>query len=166
MPSEFHLFILKKSHDDLLPGLYSLEETWPVLRTTDLSDPALDLNGSDISAYDWGTQTLVFTASASQRFAEVFVGSDAGLSVIEKCFVVTFNGERRYGGIFEFPGSELRIQFPVIYVKAAQGLVSFVLRPSHETRIDDFASFPPELKARIEIPEIRDYFATLGTLIP
>lgn len=60
--------------------------------------------------------------------------------------------------------SSMGIHFPVIYVAAAEGKLTFTLRPIHSV-LGDYSAYEPGWNG-IKSPEIRDVFADARTLLP
>ena len=79
-------------------------------------------------------------------------------------FVVTFDEEKLYGGMFLQRFSAMAISYPVIYTEASESQVVFLLRPIHS--IDpEYQAIDRALRKRIEIQKVRNFFSKLGKLV-
>jgi hypothetical protein len=161
----FRLHVLSQGWDQLLPRKYTLEDSWSVLSAVSLQG-ALIITADDVATYDWARQLVTLTEVASQRLMDAFSSPSQGypwsVALNQRCFVVTLDGKRLYGGVLMHPASALGVDFPVIYYSTSGAPIVFSMLPS--TRWDVYESFPPSEKSRIALPEIHDYFAALGKL--
>lgn len=162
--SAFKLIILDDDWDHLLYRTYSLKDSWAVLQKVDLAHSPLTVSGADIATYAWSSQEMTLTEEASKKLAAVFAGPAFPDSVSHRCFVVTLDGRRLYGGIFLEPWSAMGIGFPVVYVVANGSQFALLVRPYHASLVE-YRSFSPSAKSEIEIPEIRAFFAQQGKLV-
>lgn len=164
VPGEgFRLYVLKGKAWQLNLG-DTQESSWSVLSTVDLKDYLLVLGPQDISSYDWSQQTITLAAEAADKILEAFPPPFPDVGTDRTPFVVTFDGERLYGGIFMIEGSAQDIGYPVIYLLASGEQIQFLVRPLHMGYGYAYRSFSPSDRGRIEVPEVRDYFAGLGKL--
>ena len=153
------MYFLKVGWLDLgMNGVYDLERSWAFLSQVDLSDPVVSITSADIEIYNWTQQTITLTEAGTKRFYEAYNAPGPIPMWEDSCFVVTFNGVRVYGGLHLLGGSAMGIKFPVFYFSIVNRRYVFEMRPTHVGGRDPYPSWPAELRSRIEIPEIRDYF--------
>jgi hypothetical protein len=140
-----------------------LDGSWATLSSVDLSAAAFVVSAQDVDSYNWSTQSIALNADASQKLLVAFPGPYVESMLTYHAFVVTLDGKRLYGGIFLEPFSQMGIEYPVIYVAETNGEVVFSVRPK-QIGYNDYGSLAPTLKSRIELSDVRDYFAQLGKL--
>ena len=160
----FRLHILESRWYDLELG-HEREQAWDILQEVNLKDSAVVITENDVERYDWEEQVITLTVTASDRLNEVFTDSEyASANLDERAFIVTFDGEWLYGGIFLGEGSAMPIKYPVIYVRTRGGAVTFRVRPSHSAPAP-YEDLDASYKSVIEIPELHDFFLGQGKLI-
>jgi hypothetical protein len=159
----FRLHILESRWYDLELG-HEREQAWDILQEVNLKDSAVVITENDVERYDWEEQVITLTVTASDRLNEVFTDSEyASANLDERAFIVTFDGEWLYGGIFLGEGSAMPIKYPVIYVRTRGGAVTFRVRPSHSAPAP-YEDLDASYKSVIEIPELHDFFLGQGKL--
>ena len=153
---QLHIF-----EDDLELG-QKREPAWTRLKRMNLGSSALVYTEDDIEVYDWEEQVITFTVTASDRVNEVFTGSEyASANLDERVFIATFDGDFLYGGIFLGEGSEMPVEYPVIYVWTYDGAVTFTVRPSTP---GVYAQLAPSYKSVIENQDLHDFLKSQGKL--
>jgi hypothetical protein len=158
-PGAYQLVILRERWDR--PDSYDAEGAWRVLSSAGLSDPAMVLTAADVRRYDWADQTILLTEGASRSMVDAF--ADGPVFDLEGTpFLVVLGGLRQYGGIFQLPGAVIAVGYPVIYAASTPSGVTLTIRP--RDLHTSYESFPPSLKASVEIPAIHDYFERLHLL--
>jgi hypothetical protein len=160
----FRLHILESRWYDLELG-HEREQAWDILQEVDLKDSVVVITENDIERYDWEEQVITLTVTASDRLNKVFTDSEyPSTNLRNRVFIVTFDGNWLYGGAFIGEGSEMPVEYPVIYVRTSGGAVTFRVRPSHSTPAP-YAELDQSYKSIIEIPELHDFFLEQGKLI-
>ena len=157
----YRLDILKTTWDDALPGVTDLDTSWKVIKQLSLQDPAMTIRVDDIQSYSWADQTIALTAAASHTFRNTFFVK--GATPLElRCFVVSLDGERLYGGVFLPQLSAIGIGFPVLDADWDSNSVTLLLRPRHSGV--PYSSLPESTKQVIEIPSLHAYLQAHGKL--
>ncbi len=160
----FRLYILADDWNQLELG-YEREHCWAILEQADLSKSTWVITEDDIEAYDWSGQSITLTAEASSRLKETFSGEgNLYQNLIEKAFVVTFEGNWLYGGIFLDIGSAMGIRYPVIYPQVHEKQIIFQLRPLHPISAK-YQDIETSLKSLVEVEQVHDYFQKQDKLI-
>ncbi len=160
----FRLYILADDWHQLGLG-YEREHCWATLEQADLGKSMWVITESDIEVYDWTGQSITLTAEASSRLKETFSGErELYRNLMEKAFVVTFEDDWLYGGIFLEIGSAMGIRYPVIYHEVYQSQIVFQLRPFHPISAK-YQDIEASLKSLVEVEQVRDYFQKQDKLI-
>ncbi len=166
----FQLYILKADWRSL--NAVSDKETFETsLRSVGLQESLVIIDASDIEAYDWSHQTLTLTEETTSKLRNIShelnpnIPNESLFGLSKHGFVVIFNGEWLYGGIFTEAGSAMRHSYPVIYFDLTEDHKQTMLkiRPTHSFQM--YQNVDPLLKQTIEISEVHDYFADLGKII-
>jgi hypothetical protein len=161
----FHLHILQGDLDSL--ELRSdLRAAWDIIQRVYPTTIAFSLTEDDVESYDWSEQVIVFTPEASSSLISTLAGSDSEkLSPAQilgyRAFLVTLNNKPLYGGVFMFPMSAMRINYPVIYAQFAEEKLSFKIRPIHS--VIGYSSVEPHWNG-IRDEGIHDVFSQIGKL--
>jgi len=162
--SLFKLYVLKDSWHSLHLGS-DFQEAWTILKAVKLENSLSVIDSNDIEKYDWATQVITLTKESSERLRDEL--SKAGIAIPltseKNGFVVTFNNEMLYGGIFIEYGSAMKISYPVIYPDFSSEQVTFTIRPIHSV-ISRYETLDTSLKERIEKADLYDFFNKLGKL--
>jgi hypothetical protein len=158
--SRFQLHIFRDGWYELQLG-HEREQAWTKLKKLGLSDSALVITEDDVEQYDWGQHAITLTAAASNRLYEVFTETGVlSVDLSDRAFIVTFDREWLYGGIFLDAGSAMVIEYPVIYTWPSEGSVVLFLRPNHQLS----GEIDPAYRSVIEIPKLHDFFLEQGKL--
>ena len=164
----FNLHILNETWTSL--GLSnSLETAWPILKNVYRHTTVAEVSDRDIAGYDWEKQQIILTASASQALKIKFeIGVNDGLFVYfgipHRAFVVSVDGDAKYGGVFLERGSAMGVRYPVIYLdEDKNGLITMEVRPVHS--INELDSSDPVWKI-VRQDCIYDIFTRIGKLGP
>ncbi len=131
---------------------YKHETAWAHLRSVSLAEALITLTACDLDSYEWDTQSLTLSRSASRRLLaalpsaarredgveklvalteELGWGNEIERALKGRSFVVLLGEERLYGGIFLDPPSQMPIEFPVARCTRADGRIVFRLLPVH-----------------------------------
>jgi hypothetical protein len=149
---QFEIYVIADRLIDVLP--YSYEDpAWRKLLETPPYGTVI-LADKGIETYNWEDQEITLSSSASERLR--------GLKLIEKSFVAYLGKRPLFGGSFIEPGSARAINYPVIYIDKSRPQVVFQLRPVHG--FQSYRQLDTKIKRRIELPDIRRHFRTLGKL--
>jgi hypothetical protein len=157
----FRLYVLKQHTDDLDLGL-TVESSWSILSSLDLSSPLVVFRSEDIATFEWGSQSLLLSEAASGQLRSLtpLVAPDVALN--DHVFLVTLDDARLYGGIVEYPEEARLVDYPVIHVVPAVPQVWLDIRPHSGPNV--YGADPPQMRSRIEKAELRSYFESLGKL--
>jgi len=150
---QFEIYVIANRLIDVLPYNYE-DPAWRKLLETPPYGTVI-LADKDIETYNWDDQEIIFSLSASERLR--------GLKLIEKSFVVYLGKRPLFGGSFIEPGSARAINYPVIYIDRSRPQVVFQLRPMH-VLFQRYRQLDTKIKRRIELPDVRRHFTTLGKL--
>ncbi len=147
---------------------YTRESVWPTLKEMNWEEHVWVITEDDIEAYDWSQQTITMTHEATTQLKNSI--DDEMLArwvALKQLFVVTYDNEWLYGGVFSEQGSAAGIQFPVIWLDYYEK-EQFVL---HVRPDNGWWPLPPtqdrqgEVWDAIQNPEVRALFADRGTLV-
>jgi hypothetical protein len=164
----FAIQILDENWDSLRLG-YTSEGSWPILQRIYKDKAIAEVTSLDIARYDWRKQQIILNLDAGQVLRKKFnIGVNKRLSenfgILHRAFVVTVDGQPTYGGIFIEHGSQMAIDYPVIYISQDKnGVITMDIRPVHSI----FHLEPTDPKWRIlRQDRIYDIFAGAGKLTP
>jgi hypothetical protein len=121
----------------------------------------------DIEAYDWSSQSLVLTPQASLAFKDAIVNF-WGLQSMHVAFVVTFEDEWLYGGVFHQIGSPASARYPVIYLQERGDNIVLTIRPfttPFPFSVEHYQAFDTSARSVIEIERVYEYFYELGKIV-
>jgi hypothetical protein len=149
----FEIYLIAERLIDVLPYNYE-DPAWRKLLETPPYGTKI-LTDKDIETYNWEDQEIILSSSASERLG--------GLKLIEKSFVAYLGKRPLFGGSFIEPGSARAIHYPVIYIDRSRPQVVFQLRPMH-VLFQPYRQLDTKIERRIELPEVKRYFRTLGKL--
>jgi hypothetical protein len=149
----FEIYLIAERLIDVLPYNYE-DPAWRKLLETPPYGTKI-LTDKDIETYNWEDQEIILSSSASERLG--------GLKLIEKSFVAYLGKRPLFGGSFIEPGSARAIHYPVIYIDRSRPQVVFQLRPMH-VLFQPYRQLDTKIQRRIELPEVKRYFRTLGKL--
>lgn len=165
MDNAFVIHILKENRHSIYFG-NSFEESWAVLKKVNLAQQRSTISSSDIAMYDWSQQVITLTLEASNRLREDWANKPNDIALLQHAFVVTFNDERLYGGLFTEEGSASRLSYPVIYPDFSKTQIVLYLRPDNaHGLLTPYRELDSNIRQRIEIDSVRTYFQELGKLI-
>jgi len=150
---QFEIYMIADRLIDVLPYNYE-DPAWRKLLETPPYGTVI-LADKDIETYNWEDQEIILSSSASERLG--------GLKLIEKSFVAYLGKRPLFGGSFIEPGSARAINYPVIYIDKSRSQVVFQLRPIH-WMFESYRQLDTKMKRRIELPDVRRHFRTLGKL--
>ncbi len=160
----FHVYIMHAAWEDL-KNKYEYAEVWAIIKELDLKDNLADISEKDIKEYNWSTQEITLTTSASKRLNATISEADwFQIRVLKSIFIVTVDGQPLYGGVFIEKASQAGIDFPVIYPETEQAQIVFQIRPLNNCCIP-YQDFENSKKKLIEYPEIYDLFNELGKIV-
>jgi len=159
---QFKIYLIEERHIDNLSYDYQNQQWSEFIENVELKDIFID--EEDISKYDWSSQEITLTKSASERIISTY--SKDMFAYEEKIFIVTLKGERLYGGAILSYGSARGIKYPVIYLnieieKADE--VILLIRPYHSF-LKTYMDIPSDAKGVIEFEEIKSYFSQIQKL--
>ncbi len=116
-----------------------------MLQEANLDNNAFVITEQDIISYDWDHQIL----KLDQKLRLRYEASAADFLRDFSPFVVTFDGERLFGGMIIQPFSPLALKYPVLYVLNGPQYepteeLSIALRSTHNhpVKFDTIALFP------------------------
>ena len=168
--SEFQIAVLGYQSKTGPAGLgNSWQTAWPVLQEAYPSHVEYTISVDDIASYDWSEQIISLTTQASTAMLDKYevtntdcVKNRGKVCVIRQAFVVVYQGEPLYGGIFwikDDMGAEA-ILYPIIAsIVTDDGHVAFIIRPDNsifDHSADDWLL--------IKDKRIEELFAELGKL--
>jgi hypothetical protein len=171
-PDAFALHVLNDDFQTLGLG-YTLDKAWPILKQAYTSSTRAKLVLGDVETFDWGSQTMTLTLSASNALKAAFnihnrVELSNAFGRPHRAFVVVVKRVPRYGGIFLEPGSQMALRYPVIYVdEDDDGKVLLTIRPIHTVgdALIKLSESDPLWKT-IKQEQIRDILGKAGKLTP
>lgn len=144
------------------------DRCWSLLRQMDLaSNSILVITEQDIEAYDWTSQSVVLTPQASLAFKDTFPNY-RGLRMGSVAFVVTFEDEWLYGGVFSEAGSAAAARYPVIYLQERGDNTALAIRPFTcpiPFSVEHYQAFDIPTRSVIEIERVYEYFYELGKIV-
>ncbi len=150
---QFQIYVIADRLIDVMPYDYE-NPAWRKLLETPPHGTII-LTDKDIEIYNWGDQEIVLSSPASERLV--------GQKFIEKSFVAYLGERPLFGGSFIERGSARAINYPVIYIDSSRPQVVFQIRPLHIGFVS-YRELDTKTKRRIELPDVRSYFSTLGKL--
>ncbi len=150
---QFEIYLIADRLIDVLPYNYE-DPAWRTLLETPPYSTVI-LADKDIDTYNWEDQEILLSSSASERLS--------GLKLFEKSFIAYLGKRPLFGGSFIEPGSARAIDYPVIYIDRSRPQVVFQLRPMH-VLFQSYRQLDTKIRRRIELPDIRYHFRTLGKL--
>lgn len=176
----FQFAILDQGLTASAPGLgYDWQTAWPILQSAYPSQISYTITEYDIERYDWSTQVITLNARASEAVFQQFHVTIDDCSIensdkeclLKRAFIVTYNGEPLYGGIFipDYP-MPTRYQYPIIYTSlSGKGQLNLIIRPyksvSKRYMAEDYKLYSAEEWSLIKDKRIEDLFSQLGTLV-
>lgn len=143
---------------------YTVESSWDILRSAYPSKVTYTLTDEDIALYDWSNQIITLTVSSSSTLIESYPDLESVIFpdiITGQPFIVVFDGQPLYGGIFIHPRSAMGIDFPVIYLSRYGDVFALKIRPSHSFGL--FGGDDSEWQV-IKVPEVKEYFLNLSKL--
>jgi len=160
----FHLYIMDKDWE-YLKNKYEYNEVWPVIKEMNSKNNLVEISEQDIKEYNWSTQEITLTSSASERLnSKISKEKWFNIRVLKTIFIVAVDGQPMYGGVFIEKESQAGIDFPVIYPDTENDQIIFQIRPLNSccTAYQDLENTK---KRTIEYPEIYDLFNSLGKIV-
>jgi hypothetical protein len=151
--SRFEICVIVDRLIDVLPYDYE-NPAWRKLLETPPAGTVI-LTDKDMEIYIWEDQEIVLSPLASERLG--------GQKLIERSFVASLGQRPLFGGSFIERGSARAINYPVIYVDKTRPQVVLQLRPAH-IMFESYRELDAKTKGRIELPDLRRHFETLGKL--
>ena len=141
---------------------YTVESSWPRLQEWYWKDGHYVIGLSEIEKYIRGKHEIWLTPDASKRFELAFPSGGSE-------FVVAVKGQPKYGGMFSYPPSAMRIEFPVIYTDRVVERIRFTIRPWHSTYWQGISAGDWNAIKNwngIDDPEIEEILSRAGKLEP
>jgi len=163
-PPSFYLVIMNEDWE-YLKNQYEYNEVWPIIKGLDSKNNVAEISEKDIKEYNWSTQEITLTTSASERLnTKISEESWFQIRVLKAVFIVIVDGQPMYGGVFIEKESQAGINFPVIYADTENNQIIFQIRPEHMccTSYQDLELYK---KKTIEYPEIYNVFNELGKIV-
>ena len=157
--SKFSIAILDKTIFTNPPGLgYSIDTSWPILKSAYQTKVKFQLEISDIESYDWSKQEITLNESGNEKIIgniHSCVLQKVDLCLASTPFVVVFNQKPVYGGLVQ---QKIPIatayNFPIIFTDLVNDKVVFSIRPNNSLQ----EQYNDEDWNPIKDPEILNYF--------
>ena len=143
MSGQYQLHILQQAWTD------GPESVTALLAAATLGPDAVTIEANDVVEYDWKSQSITLTTEASARLLDRCPG-EGPATCLHLYFIVTFGDRRLYSGVVWEEGSAMSAPFPTLYVSVSPDHVTLELWRGPTTFVD--------------LPEIHDYFKSLGKL--
>ena len=144
---------------------YEYNEVWPIIKELDSKNNVAEISGTDIEEYNWSTQEITLTTSASERLnSKISKETWFQIRVLKTVFIVIVDGQPMYGGVFIENESQAGIDFPVIYADTENDQIVFQIRPLHMC-CTSYQDLELSKKQTIEYPEIYNVFNDLGKIV-
>lgn len=147
----FRLIILNENWMSRDLG-YEADHALSIIKALDTSSPLFTISLKEMEHYDWNRQQITLTDDATQRFAQSLEkagrltdgaeklkslknsmgwGNPLQSALYTRIFLVVFNKEIIYGGIFLDATSQMAINYPVARVLLDDGKAVISLLPIH-----------------------------------
>jgi hypothetical protein len=144
----FQLYILKQDWNELSLG-YEPDKAFSILETVMTDDCVFRIGLNEVAQYDWETQTIVLTQEASAAVILAVSNKirhprdDIAWMLYDRAFIVKYEGQFLYGGIFLTSYSQMGIQYPVAHVSLTKDKnVAMTLLPVQSARTPKEAPIP------------------------
>jgi hypothetical protein len=185
----FQLHILKEPWDKYMSNLdKTLKNVMTRLEKIDLSSESLiKITENEIESYNWSDQSILLAVDAIPSLSIIGVNSNKrelmqiaeqtvkfGAGITGVTFLVIFKGKKLYGGALDNEISARRYQVPTLFIQIAavydthppQIQLRFVIRPlkTYQAISTGYQALDEQLKKRIEIPEVHDFFKRIGKI--
>ncbi len=160
----FYLYIMNEDWE-YLKNKYEYHEVWPIIKELDSKNNIAEISEKDIKEYNWSTQEITLTTSASERLnSKISEESWFQIRVLKAVFIVIVDGQPMYGGVFIEKESQAGINFPVIYADTTNNQIVFQIRPV-PLCCSTYQDLELSKKKTIEYPEIYTVFNELGKIV-
>jgi hypothetical protein len=157
--SKFNIAILDKNIFTNPPGLgYSIDTSWPILKSAYPTKVIFQLEISDIESYDWSKQEITLNESGNEKIINNIHSCE--IQTVDLClastpFIVVFNRKPVYGGLIQ---QKIPIatayNFSIIFTDLVNDKVVFSIRPNNSL----LEQYNDEDWIPIKDPEILNYF--------
>jgi hypothetical protein len=151
------------------------------------SESLFQITENDIESYNWSDQSILLTVDAipSSLSTEMNLNKQELMQKAERTvkfgthisggtFLVRFKGKKLYGGAVDNVISARGYQVPTLFIQMAaiydtqppKIQLRFVIRPLKTIRaiLTGYQALDKQLKNRIEIPEVHDFFKDIGKI--
>jgi len=142
------------------------ESSWHVLQNVPLSTSDYTITEDILLAYEWETQTITIPNEWGETSfdAPIFMWGGDG------AFLVTFNGQRLFGGTILSAGSPRRFEFPAMALSlpsikndpVSQGKLIYSFHPTSSVLYEPQSTFLADDPAIGEM--VRQHLAAIGKL--